>query len=393
MSHKKITEMKQINGFLAAILLVVFVGCGGNKQSNDDLIIVDVSKNYPKKELILQNFMDVEYIVLETTDEFLTQGLVRDVGKECLLVTNRNNDGDIFIFDRKTGKGVRKINRQGQGAEEYPRINEIILDESNGEIFVESPGNKILVYDLYGSFKRVLNLDREVSSVFDYDKHNLICYDMSDYHSKGKDRSKFYHVIISKLDGSITQEIFIPFKTINTPIVTVGDNFVASYSYQIRLSHGEWTLIETSSDTLYHYAPDGTLSPFIARTPSAHTMEPEVFLYMGICTDRYYFMQTVKNVFNFEKGNGFYTDELVYDKEEKAIFQVSVYNDDYAEKRTVAMTAKSINREIEDATSLNASQLVEIYKKNQLKDGKLKEIASRLDEEDNPVIMLVKQKK
>lgn len=57
------------------------------------------------------------------------------------------------------------------------------------------------------------------------------------------------------------------------------------------------------------------------------------------------------------------------------------------------MTAKSINREIENATSLNASRLVEIYKKGQLKDGKLKEIASELDEEDNPVIMLVKQKK
>ena len=393
MSHKKITEMKQINGILAAILLVVFVGCGGNKQSNDDLIIVDVSKNYPKKDLILQDFMDVEYIVLETSDEFLTQGLVLDVGKEYLLVKNRNSDGDILIFDRKTGKGIRKINRQGQGGEEYARINDMILDESNGEIFVESPGNKILVYDLYGSFKRVLNLDREVSSVFNYDKHNLICYDMSDYHSKGKDRTRSYHVIISKQDGSITREIFIPFKTINTPIAADGDQFIASYSYQIRLSHGEWTLIETSSDTLYHYAPDGTLSPFIVRTPSAHTMVPEVFLYMGICTDRYYFMQTVKNVFNFEKGNGFYTDELVYDKEEKALFQVAVYNGDYAEKRPVAMTASPVNREIEDVTSLNASRLVEIYKKNQLKDGKLKEIASRLDEDDNPVIMLVKQKK
>lgn len=58
---------------------------------------------------------------LETTDEFLTQGSVQDVGKEYLLVKNRNNDGDIFIFDRQTGKGVRKINRQGQGAEEYAR--------------------------------------------------------------------------------------------------------------------------------------------------------------------------------------------------------------------------------------------------------------------------------
>ena len=140
--------MKQTKTILAVILLVVLAGCGENKQSNNDLIIVDVSKSYPKKELILQDFMDVEYVALETTDEFLTQGLVQDVGKEYILATNRNNDGDIFIFDRKTGKGVRKINRRGQGAEEYARINEIILDENNGEIFVKSPGNKILVLSL-----------------------------------------------------------------------------------------------------------------------------------------------------------------------------------------------------------------------------------------------------
>ena len=384
--------MKKINAALV-ISLFVMTGCEGNKQLTDDCITVDVSADYPKKELILQDFMDVEYIPLETNDEFLTQGAVQDVGKEYLLVKNRNNDGDIFIFDRKTGKGVRKINRQGQGAEEYTRINGMILDESNSEIFVISMGNKILVYDLYGQFKRCLNLDREVLSVFDYDKSNLIGYDMSDYHNKGKDRSKSYHVIISKQDGSITREIFIPFKTINTPIVTNGDGFVANYSYQIRLSHGKCTLIETSADTLYNYAPDGTLSPFIVRTPSAQTMTPEVFLYMGIYTDRYYFMEAVKNVFNFEKGNGFFADVLMYDKEEKAIYQVTVCNGDYAEKRPVAMTAKPINRDVENVTSLNASQLVEIYKKGQLKDGKLKEIASRLDEEDNPVIMLIKQKK
>lgn len=385
--------MKQVNAILAIILLAVLAGCEENKQSNDELIIVDVSKSYPKKELVLQDFMDVEYLALETSDEFLTQGLVQDVGKEYLLVKNRNRDGDIFIFDRKTGKGLRKINRQGQGAEEYAGINGIILDESNDEIFVMSPGNKILVYDLYGEFKRCLNFDREISSVFDYDKSNLIGYDMSDYHNKGKDRNKSYHVIISKLDGSITREILIPFKTINTPIVTGDGGFVANYSYQIRLSHGKCTLIDTSADTLYNYAPDGTLTPFIVRTPSAHTMQPEVFLYTGIYTDRYYFMETVKNVFNFEKGNGFYADVLMYDKEEKAIYQVTVYNGDYAEKRPVAMTAKSINHDIEGVTTLNAPRLVEIYKKGQLKDGPLKAIASKLDEEDNPVIMLVKQKK
>lgn len=385
--------MKQIPTILVVILSIILAGCEGNQPSTPDLITVDVSKSYPKKELILQDFMDVEYIPLETTDEFLTQGLVKDVGKKYLLVTNRTNDGDIFLFDRKTGKGVRKINRQGQGGEEYPRINEIILDENNDEIFVKTMGNKILVYDLYGKFKRCLNPGREVSSIFDYDKDNLIGYDMSDYHNKGEERSKSYHIIISKSDGSITREIFIPFKTISTPIVADGEKFVANYVCPIRLSHGKCILMDTSADTLYTYAPDGTLSPFIVRTPSAGAMEPEVFLYMGIYTDRYYFMETVKNVFNFEKGNGFYSDILVYDKEEKALFQVTVYNNDYVEKRPVAMTAKSTNREIEDVTSLNASPLVEIYKKGHLKEGKLKEIASTLDEEDNPVIMLVKQKR
>ena len=234
--------MKKTNVFLTVILFVLLVACEGNKQSNEDLIIVDVSRSYPKKELVLQDFMSVEYIPLETTDEFVTQGLVQDVGEEYLLLKNKNSDGNIFVFDRKTGKGLRKINRQGQGPEEYTRINEIVLDESNGEIFVKSQGNKIVVYDLYGTFIRYLDLDRDVSSVFDYDKYNLICYDMSDYHSKGKDRGGSYHMIISKQNGSITREIFIPFKTINTPVVIHGEGFVANYSYQIRLSNGRWIL-------------------------------------------------------------------------------------------------------------------------------------------------------
>ena len=49
-------------------------------------------------------------------------------------------------------------------------------------------------------------------------------------------------MIISKQNGSITREIFIPFKTINTPVVIHGEGFVANYSYQIRLSNGRWIL-------------------------------------------------------------------------------------------------------------------------------------------------------
>ena len=57
--------------FTGIIILFVMAGCGGDHSSTDGLITVDVNDSYStKKELVLQDFMDVEYIPLETNDEF-----------------------------------------------------------------------------------------------------------------------------------------------------------------------------------------------------------------------------------------------------------------------------------------------------------------------------------
>ena len=107
---------------IPAILLFALAGCGKDKQSTNELITVDVTVSYPKKELILQDFMDVEYIPLETKDDFICQGLVLAIGKDIILARNRIRDGDIFIYDRKTGKGLKKINREGQTGAVYCRF-------------------------------------------------------------------------------------------------------------------------------------------------------------------------------------------------------------------------------------------------------------------------------
>lgn len=51
--------------------MVVLESKGQKQIDNNDFITVDIIKNYfhPKRELILQNFMDVEYIALETNDD------------------------------------------------------------------------------------------------------------------------------------------------------------------------------------------------------------------------------------------------------------------------------------------------------------------------------------
>ena len=103
---------------ISAMILFLITGCESGKQPANDFLTVDITANYPKKELILQDFLDVEYIPLETNEEFITSASMQAIGKNLIILRNKNGqDGDIFIFDR-TGKGQRKINRSGQGSQE-----------------------------------------------------------------------------------------------------------------------------------------------------------------------------------------------------------------------------------------------------------------------------------
>ncbi len=266
--------------------------------------------------------MDVEYIALETNDEFINQGFVQDIGKETILVKNRSGDGNIFVYDR-TGKALRVINHKGQGGEEYVSTLQIRLDEDNGEIFINDHSRKkIVVYDLNGKFRRSFN-HREgdgsmfYTEMFNFDKDNLICYD--------EFNKEVSFVIVSKQDGSITKEIKIPFDE--------------------RL-YLEQQSIDEENDMIY---------TSIVRTPTILSMDPGVFLMIRQLSDHYYFFETIKNEI--------YMNWL-----------------------------RPVNNELESWQPLEAYQLIESYEKGELK-GELKNIASTLNEDSNPVIMLIKHKR
>ena len=82
-------------------------------------------------------------------------GYMHDISKDMIIVRNLklSSDGDIFIFDRK-GKGIRKINRQGSGSEEYSFLLRVTLDEEHEELFVVIIDLKKYIYMIY---KVILN--------------------------------------------------------------------------------------------------------------------------------------------------------------------------------------------------------------------------------------------
>lgn len=209
-------------------------------------------------------------------------------------------------------------------------------------------------------------------------------------------------MIVSKQDGDI-KEIQIPYVDKKSTLIIARDangkiiNDRNIYNRQLIPFRDSWILVEPSADTIYSYSPDQTMKPFMIRTPSIQSMNPEVFLFPGVLTDRYYFMQTVKRVYDFATDTGMPRTDLVYDKQENAIFECAVYNDDFIDKKPMSLVYEIpmftlVNREIAFMKRLEASELIEAYEKGKLK-GKLKDIAAGLDEESNAVIMLAKYKK
>ncbi len=379
--------------FIETILLLVMTSCGSDNTSTDGFITVDVTKSSysPKKELVLQDFMDVEYIPLETNDEFVNQGYVNAIGEKYIIVTNYREDGDIFVYDRN-GKAIRKINRKGQGGEEYISCLKIILDEENEELFINDfLARKIKVYDLEGSFKQKQEGDTQFyGEIFNYDKDNLICYDECN--------ADIPFLLVSKKDGSITREIITPFKEKKLFIQLLryeGGTRAAGPGPYSRITpfKGNWILLEPSSDTIYTLMPDCSLRPFIAKTPPVHTLDPEFYLILKLVSDRYYFMESIKNVYDFRKEEGFPKTYFVYDTQEKDFFSYIIYNGDYSYKKELYMVMFTpINTKDELWATIDAFELCRDYEKGKLK-GKLKDIAAKLGEDDNRVIMLVKPKK
>ena len=400
-----INKLKKHVRWMSVLLVAsLLFGCGDGKQKESDgLIRVDVSKSYPKKELILQDLFDIEYVPLETTDEFITTGNVRAVGEKVIVTKNNGRlDGDIFLFDRTTGKGILHFDHLGQGGEDYTNILEILLDEKQGEIFVNNHySRKVVVYDLEGNFKRSWkhNSDTFYDQIGCFDEDYLICHDSGWEKSANESPEKRdYFMFISKQDGKTTSIPLLYDRKISQ-LVWSSEGKAMNYPRNKELFPylGDWLLMETSSDTIFRIGKGLDLKPFIVRTPSVQEGR-EFLLYPGIYSNRYQFMQKVKMEYDFQTREGFPRTDIAYDKIENKVYEAVVYNGDFLEKMPMKLGVNIFilnifnNEGVSFTETLYAPDLVEALNDGKLR-GPLKEIASDLDEEDNPVILIAKYKR
>lgn len=392
--------MKRVSIVLTAAVLLLLAGCGESKQS-DDLITVDMTAKYPKKDLILQDMYDVEYIPLETPKEFATHGYVRAIGDDVIIVRNYINDGDLYVFNRKDGKALKRINRRGGSGEEYITALDVVLDDTNGDILVnDGPGKKMLLYDKGGNFKHSFDYKQNVTyrGVYNFDQDHLICFDIGSGPETEANRQSYE--ILSKQDGSVTKKLEFIFgekKRINYIVrnPSTGETrgaFMDDYPPVLPFGDHQFIISELSSDTSFLYSTDHKMTPLMVRTPSIQSMSTEAYLFPTVIADDYYFMIKIEKSWDFETNSGFPVTNLLYDRKEKALYECDIYNSDYTDKQPIKLRHKFANKDIACWQILETPDLLEAYENGKLQ-GRLKEIVAELDEESNPVIMLVKYKK
>ena len=378
------------------VCMILLAGSQGMQSQSGSLPVVDVSKNYSLEKLNLQDMASVEYVPLETTDDILLSGnaALSAVGDKYILV-HEFQLGDIYLFDRHTGKLKSHFNHKGGSGMEYTWIkNGTILDEKAEEIYVCS--QFIQVYSLEGKYKRTLKIncfDHDMS-ILNYDDQSLLIYDdIVIEPGREKETTHTPYRFISKKDGSPmgTLDIYFP-QRVPLAIAQQEGNMWRPYkfSYPSNARFGDdLMLMNVSSDTLYKLSPQKRLTPIFTRTPSVYASKLRNIWMPLLTTDKFMLFGTFVIDFNSTGGK---IPKFMYDFKTGQVKRVSIIDHELnygirgpREWDFGSGTAIAKNK---SAEFVSAPAMLEAYQKKRLK-GNGNEVAKNLLEDDNQVVRIL----
>lgn len=373
---------------------------GKDKKNDNSLLFLDITKEYPKRDFNIQDIANIEYIPIETTNDVLLDGgaLSNLAVSDNLIVTCNMNAGTVFVFDR-TGKVRNSFNHQGSGGNEYQSIIRYCVDFNSNEIFIWDfyPRYRIMVYSLNGEFKRVLKLKSKLwpELMFNYNDEFLFCYDAYklDYDNReGKRRlNDRPYSLISKKNAQIYP--------LNLEVQNrMSNNFNSSkqVSYMVNIfpaikKPNEIIISDFALDTIYSFK-DNVLQPIAVHntTPKSDANVSLVSILMR--TNKYIFWDIIEKKI---VDDALVPERrvLVQDCLTGEVWEPLFYSTDFLPKQRINIPDVYMTDLPENYArrSFTAEMLTDLYQKDEL-TGKLKDAASKLKADDNPVLMLIKFK-
>ena len=358
--------------------------CCCNTALQGPLPVVDVRDSHPSQEYMLQDVAKIDYLALETKDDFLVnRGLIYADEKEIVML-ERNV---FYFFDRKTGKAKSRVQRQGNGGGEYAYAGTPVYD--GHELFVlatKADGKQILVYTPQGEFVRSLSVPGTVIEIVNYTAQSLIAYI--------DDKSVLQpYVMYSKADGKALGSLPLRVSQ-RMDAAFVDEGVFVNFYLDFALPYAQGVMLaEIAADTLYAYTAKDGMKPLLVRTPSIQGMSLPVFLHSGRDAGRFLFFSTA-----VLEGRGdprtmlVRTPEYVFDRHTQGFVEPVFLHSDYVPAKNIVFQGPG-SRAVygkDDLVQVLSADALYTALEGGLLQGRLKELASGLKEDDNPVLMFVK---
>ena len=400
--------------YLLPLLAIAVVSCTGGKDSSDavsQIVEIDIQKDYPKKKLLLDEIADIEYIPLETTDSVL-------LGDPRLLdfAFSENSDkvvladekeGRIFFFNKK-GKFLHSFSHHGFGNNEYLQLRAMSVDFANEEVFIyDYPlRRRMMVYSFDGELKRELKLDgleRRLENFYPYDETHLVGYDT--YDKKYKDPSgdsfnRYPYFLIDKQSGLITS---LPLEVneritnkISWEYVSSPDSiFYIMYPVPVcnwmKADKGIY-VSDFALDTIYHCIGDKFI-PKAVRTNNPDKSRN----FSALCfeSNRYSFFDLKRVRIDDAKKRVVpeVSKKLVFDKQDGKVYDAFVTLKDFSERINVPIGGHAEKYKPEGYyIDFYTVDLLNFYLEKGWLKGKIKEITENIEEDANPVMIIIKFK-
>lgn len=196
---------------------------------------------------------EYELIPLETTDDCLIQDIHQLHQTDSFMYVVDRKMKEIFIFDRQ-GKYINKISNQGQGPDEYIRINSFAVDPFNQQLILSDPFSKrIFLHDLYGERLQTLPLDFiPIQIVANKEASFFNLYGGSNQFYESKEMEN-HHIHTIDRNGNL-QAVFLPDQTPKR----IDISYVQTVNYS---TEGDLLYKPELSDTIYQVASTNEYKP------------------------------------------------------------------------------------------------------------------------------------
>ena len=387
--------MKQIAYFS---IFLALAACGERTQTASELLVADKNVDCPTQEIYLEDIADVDYIPLVTTDSIL----VNDYPPESVtpegIAVRGGQPGELLLLDPTGQKLVGRVCRCGQGPEEYTVIYRCVVDWQRREVYI-ADYTHLKAYDFAGNYLRTLLTKEEIPML---DIRNLNVDQLLCARERENCETPYRpYFTLSKADGRVDTLTSIELPRFIASNRTVLSNDGRSYNAHAFLpllvgcADRMW-LTALALDTIFQINPDRSLLPVMAPLRAPTRDEEAPLLHFRGINDRYIWLSWVRRNVTVQLEHmeaGMREDLKIYMYDRKAqtwcepAYRCRAWNG--FEPRYIFTDPLPYGYGL---VMLNAMDLVEAYQNDELADERLRQIASTLREDDNPVLMRLKFK-